>query len=491
MLIPDLIPRSAEDIRDKALFTLLPYQMKYILDESPILGIEKGRQLGLTWASGYKVVRRIFKARRKEDHYWISRDEFTAKLFLQDVLYWIHQLNEFRNHKKEFKQDIVDFKGVQAMRIVFDDGSAIHVMSSSVDAIAGKRGHVYIDEAALHKDFKQLFDIAKPATRWGYTITFFSTHRSKQNYFYKLIEKIKKGEVPGAKAMSITLINALNEGYLHRLNDKSRLLNGRIYASNTEFFEEEKAQASSEEMFLQENMCIPADADATQAVKEDDLARIMFPQAEIFGGPQPGKKYFAGIDVGRNRDLTVIWICEDVSTGKQPMFIARHMQVMSKVDFSTQERKIAELLKKWKPRHCMIDGTNTGAMLAENLEKRFSFVEKTIFTATTRPRYISDLVSFIRRDPVCLKVPNSNEVWADFLSVERYINKYGKEDFYIPAHNSSDGHGDRFMALTLCLQAFMSKRSLARYTLQTEKKEKSEPKKRFERKPSIKQRFKM
>ena len=400
MLIPDLIPRSIEDLEEMALFSLLPYQMKYVLDDSPILGMEKGRQLGITWASGYKVPRRIFTSKRVENHYWISRDEFTAKLFLQDVLYWIHQMNRFRNHKKEFKQDIVDLKGVQAMRITFDCGSTIHVMSSSVDAIAGKRGHVYIDEAALHKDFQLLFDIAKPATRWGYTITFFSTHRSKQNYFFKFIEKIKKGEVPYAKVMTVTLIDALNDGYLHRINDKARLLGGRVYKSNTEFFEEEKLQASSEEMFLQENMCIPADADATQAVKEEDLTRIMFPQNEIFGRPQAGKKYFAGIDIGRNRDLTVVWICEDVSTGKQPMLVTRHLEIMSKVEFTTQERKIAETLEKWRPRHCMIDGTNVGAMIAENLEKRFSFCEAVKITATTRPRFISDLVAYIRRDPI-------------------------------------------------------------------------------------------
>jgi len=489
MLNTDLIPRSRDDLERQALFTLLPYQMKYVLDETPILGIEKGRQLGITWASGYKVLRRIFKSKRAEDHYWISRDEFTAKLFLQDVLYWLRQMNQFKNHKKEFKQDIVDFKGVQAMRITFDCGSAIHVMSSSVDAIAGKRGHVYIDEAALHKDFRLLFDIARPATRWGYTLTFFSTHRSKQNYFYKLIEKIKKGEVPGAKVMTITLVDALNDGYLHRINDKARLLGGKTYETNTAFFEEERAQASSEEMFLQENMCIPADADATQAVKEDDLSRVMFSQNELFTAPQSGKKYFAGVDIGRNRDLTVVWICEDISTGSQPLLVARHMEVMSKVEFNVQERKIAETLKRWKPRHCMIDGTNVGAMIAENLEKRFSFCESVKITAATRPRFISDLVAFIQRDPIALKIPNSNDIWADFLSVERYINKYGKEDFFIPAHRGTDSHGDRFMSMVLCLQAFMSKRSLARYTLQSETKEKEKPRV-APRKMSVRQKFK-
>lgn len=489
-MLAELEPRTVEEIESRMIFQLLPCQLKYVFNNSKILGIEKGRQLGFTWVSAYKVLRRIFTAPMAQDHYWISRDEFTAKLFLQDVLQWLLFMNIAKNHKKEFKQDIVDFKGVQAMRIRFNCGSNIYVMSSSIDAIAGKRGHVYIDEAALHKDFQQLFDIAKPATRWGFTLTFFSTHRSKQNYFYKLIKRIKEGEIPNAEVMTITLMDALNDGYLNRINARAKLLGGQVYTSNDEFFEEEKAQASSEEMFLQENMCIPADADATQAVKEDDLARIMFPQNDIFCEPVSGRKYFAGIDIGRNRDLTVIWICEDISTGTQPMLVTRHIDIMSKVEFSVQEKKIANTLNKWKPRHCMVDGTNVGAMIAENLEKRFSFCEAVKITASTRPRFISDLVSFIRRDPVALKVPNSNEVWVDFLSVERYIDKHGKEDFYIPAHRGTDSHGDRFMSMVLCLQAFMSKRSLARYTLQSEKKGNIKEERKIQPRATVKQKFK-
>lgn len=304
------------------------------------------------------------------------------------------------------------------------------------------------------------------------------------------MERIKKGEIPEAEAMSITLADALNEGYLHTLNNKNALIGKRQYDDNEQFFEEEKAQASSEEMFLQENMCIPADADATQAVRESDLARVMFPQNDLFMQPKPGKKYFAGIDIGRNRDLTVIWICEDVSTGAQPMLVTRYLEKMYQTEFSIQERKIADILQRWKPRHCMIDGTNVGAMIAENLEKRFSFCESTKITANTRPRFISDLVGFIRRDPFALQIPNSNEIWEDFLSVERYINKYGKEDFFIPSHKVK-GHGDRFMAMVLCLQSFMSKRSLARYTMKREgEAKKEEPRKAIPRKANIRQRFK-
>ncbi len=477
----------------------LPCQIEYILDESKILGVEKSRQVGITWCSGYKVVRRIFKSEVPQDHFWISKDEFTAKLFLSSILKWIQVFNEVANHKKEFKKSLVDFKGVQVTRVKFPDGSNIYVLSSSIDAVVGKVGNFYVDEAAVHKDFKQLFDIALPCTTWGYTFTFFSTHRSKQNYFYKLIEKIRKGEIIGGNVIRITLQDVLDQGYIKRINAKSLLLGGDTYENSLDesgktitaeekFFNEKRANTSSEEIFQQEYMCIPADADATQAVKEDDLSRIMFPQNELFQRPQAGKRYFAGIDIGRNRDLTVIWICEDVSTSREPMFITRHVETMSKTEFTIQEKRIAETLQRWKPRHCMIDGTNVGAMIAENLEKRFSFCEAVKITAVTKPRFISDLVSYIRRDPISLKIPNSNDVWVDFLSVERYIDKNGKENFWIPSHKEK-GHGDRFMSMVLCLQAFMVKRSLSQYTLRSESKKKEEPR-TIPKRSSVRSKFK-
>jgi len=460
--------------KNKRLFHLLTPQLKYIYDDSKILGVEKGRQLGFTWISAAKILRINLTEPKPLDHYWISRDEFTAKLFLQDFIQWLNILDAGLNHKKEFKATLIDMgNDVQALKIKLPRSSSsgpvyLNVMSSSVNSIAGKRGHIWIDEAALHKDFQQLYDIAKPATRWGGNITFFSTHRSKQNYFFKLIQKIKSGGVPEASVMTVTLDDMLQFGYLDILNDRYAMQGKRKYASDEEFLAQEKAQASSEEMFLQENMCVPADADAVQAVTEDDLRKMMRPQGEIFQAPRAGGRYFAGIDIGRNRDLTVFWVVEDVSTSSQPLLITRYVETMKKETFSTQERRLAQLIKEWRPYKCLIDGTNIGAGIAENLSERFGeTVEDIKITRTTRPLWISNLIGFTRRSETCLHVPDTNEVWEDFLSVERYINKEGKEDFFIPSHKER-GHGDRFMALVLCLEAFTRCRSLARYTLETE-----------------------
>jgi phage FluMu gp28-like protein len=398
-------------LNEQQLFnSMLPSQVDYVLNNADILGVEKGRQQGFTWVSAYRVLRRIFTTEIPQDHYWVSRDEFTAKLFLKEVKLWLSVMNEIHNHKREFKEEIVNLKkDVQAFKITFNCSSTIYVMSSSIDGLVGKTGHIYIDEAAVHKDFERMFSIAEPCATWGGSLTFISTHRSKQNFFYKLCDRIRKGEIVGGELMTITLERILTEEfiwerdgkqirggtYIDRVNARNRILGKPEFRTAQEFYDNKLTNAASQDIFMQEYMCIPADAEQTQAVSEDQLKSIMVPSVEILSAPKHGKRYYAGIDIGRNRDLTCIWICEDISDNKQPMLVTRFIETISKTEFSKQEKRMVEVLKQWKPRFCFIDGTNVGANIAENLEKRFSFCEAWKFTAKTRPKSISDLCAFI------------------------------------------------------------------------------------------------
>src|SRR6266513_2117785 len=49
----------------------------------------------------------------------------------------------------------------------FANGRRIYSLSSNPNALAGKCGHVKIDEFALHKDQRLLYRVAKPDTTWA------------------------------------------------------------------------------------------------------------------------------------------------------------------------------------------------------------------------------------------------------------------------------------------------------------------------------------
>ena len=63
---------------------LLPYQRRWVLDPSRIKIMEKSRQIGISWASAYALVRRKSQRGARYDAWVSSRDEIQARLFLDD-----------------------------------------------------------------------------------------------------------------------------------------------------------------------------------------------------------------------------------------------------------------------------------------------------------------------------------------------------------------------------------------------------------------------
>ena len=63
---------------------LLDYQKRWVLDTSRLKIMEKSRQIGISWASAYSLVRRKALDTARLDGWVSSRDEIQARLFLDD-----------------------------------------------------------------------------------------------------------------------------------------------------------------------------------------------------------------------------------------------------------------------------------------------------------------------------------------------------------------------------------------------------------------------
>ena len=70
---------------------------------------------------------------------------------------------------------------------------------------AGKRGHITLDEFALHPDQRLLYRVAKPCTTWGGQLSIISTHRGTGTLFYQLIQSIKQSQTTLSGTSSETL----------------------------------------------------------------------------------------------------------------------------------------------------------------------------------------------------------------------------------------------------------------------------------------------
>src|SRR5204862_2129268 len=232
---------------------LLPYQAKWINDNSRLKLAEKSRQIGWTWATACGLVLRKCLNESRYDCWISSRDELQAKLFVDDCK---HFANSLHLGALDLGAHLIDDQGHSAYVLALANKLHIHSMASTPNCHAGKRGDRILDEFALHSDPKQLYAIAYPGITWGGSLEIFSTHRGTHNYFNELIQEIKNnGNPKGFSLHSVNLQNALDQGLLYKLQQKLPPEDPRQEMDEADYFNFIKKGCPDEESFLQEYMC--------------------------------------------------------------------------------------------------------------------------------------------------------------------------------------------------------------------------------------------
>lgn len=262
---------------------LLPFQKKWVEDNSMLKIAEKSRQIGWTWSSAYRLVRQKALKGCQHDAWVSSRDMEQARLFVDDCKGFAKLLDR---GAKDLGERVVDEEGTKAFVLKMATGRSINSLSSNPDAQAGKRGDRVLDEFALHKDPQRLYDIAQPGITWGGSLEIFSTHRGSQNFFNTLIREIReKGNRKKMSLHRVTLRDALDQGFLYKLQSKLPKDDPRQDMDEDEYLQLKRDECSSEEAFQQEYMCVPADDDgAFFGIRPDCLSGIP-EQRDMGGGP--------------------------------------------------------------------------------------------------------------------------------------------------------------------------------------------------------------
>ena len=281
----------------------LPYQSKWIMDNSRLKGMEKARQIGLSWSTAYAADERTAAQGARHDQWVSSRDDLQAKLFIEDCKMWAGIMNMAA---RDLGEIVIDAKNkISAYVLEFASGRRIHSMSSNPDAQAGKRGGRILDEFALNKDNRQLWAIAYPGITWGGSLELISTHRGSHNFFNQLIREVREhGNPKGISLHRVTLQDALDQGFLFKLQQMLPADDERQDMDEARYFDYVRAGCADEESFQQEFMCNPADDDVA-FLEYDLIASAEYPSTANWTGLEGGRLY-AGIDIGRKKDLTVL-----------------------------------------------------------------------------------------------------------------------------------------------------------------------------------------
>lgn len=429
---------------------LLPFQSRWVLDPNRKRLCEKSRQIGFTWATAYDLVRDKGQQGLQRDAWITSRDEMQARLFILDLKNWGQVLSIGAEDQGLTFFD--EERKKSSFTLTFASGATAYSLSSSPDAQAGKRGDRVADEFALHKDPRLLYSIMQPGITWGGKISIFSTHRGSANYFNELVQEVRhKGNPKGFSLHRVTLQDALEQGFLFKLQSKLPATDERQGFDEADYFDAVRAECADEESFLQEFCCVPAD-DNSAFLSYDLIAGCEYPVTErwewtldeLAASPNP---LFLGVDVGRFHDLTVFWLIERAGG----VNLTRLVKTFKAASFAEQEAFFYALLQLPNLRRACPDRSGIGLQFAERATERFGKykVEGITFTGAVKEELTYPVRAAFEDRSV--RIPGDKLIRADLRAIKKETTAAGNVRF--TADRGANGHADRFWALALALHA--------------------------------------
>ncbi len=434
-----------KDFQPNSLF--LGYQRRWIEDTSRLKLMEKSRQIGLSWCTAYGLVRRKARAGQSLDAWVSSRDTLQARLFKEDCARFAELLHI---GAQDLGLRVVDdSERATAHVLCLANGLRIHCMSSNPNAQAGKRGDRVLDEFALHRNPRELWSIAYPGITWGGSLEVISTHRGSRNLFHELVTEVREqGNPKGISLHRVTLVDALEQGFLHKLKQKLPADDPRQGMDEGEYLDLVRAGCVDEESFQQEYMCQPAD-DASAFLSYDLIAACEYSSHEPWESDlsRCPNRVHVGVDVGRDHDLTVIWVLETVGG----VHFTRRLVELRGESFESQEHALDQILILPCVQRCCIDATGIGRQFAERARTRHGRyrVEGIHFTPAVKEELAYPLRAACEQR--ALRIPARPEIRADLRAIRRETTAAGHLRF--AADRSRNGHADRFWALALALHA--------------------------------------
>lgn len=432
----------------------LPYQQRWIRDDARLKLMEKSRQIGVSFATAYRAVRTTAEKDSTFDTWVSSRDDIQAQLFGKDCENWARLLHLAAD---DLQLRVIDDKErITAHVLPFANGRAVNSMSSNPNAQAGKRGARILDEFALHPDPRKLYSIAYPGIMWGGTLEIISTHRGSQNFFNELVEEIKhKGNPKGISLHTVTILDAVREGLLEKLKAKWPREDPRQAWTDDDFLRSLRDGCPDEETWQQEFLCQAAD-DSAAFLSYDLIASCEYRATENWESDLADAKgrLFVGVDVGRQHDLTVIWVVEVLGDVRY----TRRLIELKTETFDAQEHALYEVLKLPQVRRCCIDQTGIGRQFAERAQSRFGKykIEGVNFTGASKEELAYPVRAAFEDKSV--RIPNEAKIRSDLRAIKKETTASGNIRF--TADRGANGHADRFWALALALHAAKTKQEI-------------------------------
>jgi phage FluMu gp28-like protein len=414
----------------------LPYQLRWLKDNSKIKIWEKSRRIGATYVQSFEDVQDCIN-KRVPSVWFSSADESAAKEYIDYCELWVKY---FHGIIKNWGEVVIDSdKDIKALVIEFKNGTKIHALSSNPKGFRSKGGKVVLDEFAFHNNAEELWKAARPCITWGYPLRILSTHNGQSCLYYNFLDQVQKGKLNWSHHKTPIQL-AVDEGLVDKIYQRDTTLKER-----QAWLDNERDNCFDEYTWLQEYCCVAVD-EASAFLPYDliatcELDNISKPLDEI------KHDFYVGVDIGRRKDLTVIWVLEKFEN----ICYTRMVIELAKMPFYQQEEILHEILAHRLFRRDCQDDTGIGMQMAENAQVKFGKyrVEGVTFTNRVKEELAYTLRTHLENKTVF--IPKKHEIREDLHSIRRVTTTANNIRF--DADRSDNGHADRFWALALALHA--------------------------------------
>jgi len=315
--------------------------------------------------------------------------------------------------------------GSRQLELRLPGGVRIIGLPANPHTARGYTGDVLLDEFAMHANDRGIWAALFPTLlRGDGELDVASTPKGISNVFARLRDNSQFSH------STLTLPDAVRQGLPVDIDAIRRGL-------------------GDDELFRQEFLCEFLD-EATAYLTYAQIAACEDPALDRYQPAHeldPREELFVGVDVGRRRDLTVIWVLARQGT----QMLTRSVVELAGATFRAQFERLGEYLALRNLRRCCIDAGGLGMQLAEEAQVRFGRhrVEGVTFTAALKSQIAGRLR--IAVEDHTIRIPVDEAIRNDWHSVERRVSASGQIALGAPRHGGH--HADRFWAAALAVHA--------------------------------------
>lgn len=316
------------------------------------------------------------------------------------------------------------------LTITFINGSVMYFRSGErEDTLRGYTlTYLVIDEAAYIKDEVWNTVLRPTVLVQGKKVLFISTPKGR-NWFYNLAMRGYSNDYPQYKTFHATSFDT-------------------PYITEEELVE---AKMSLPETIYKQEILAEFIDDGGEVFSNLKLNCILNSYPQMMGD----KKYYAGLDFGRQNDYTVLTILN--SEGEMVDFY-RERQKSWDIIIS----EVVNKLKKWRP-VCFAEVNSIGDVLFENIRKQYPSIQPFVTNNESKQNLIEDLIMCLNEEKLKLPSPELNADLYKELSVFTY--EYSPKTRKVKYGSPNGFHDDTVISLALAYHSFKKKASYGSYVI--------------------------